>query len=236
MSNTPPPGWQAPPSNQYYGAPQYQSPPQSPKTPPWKRLNRVQQILVGCGGCFALFVLLGLIGAAFSGGSNLATTHRRKPVAVVKPSARPSPARQTPKPPTAPTPTPTPLAVVIANYKQRCESLSVSQIANDPAVYQGSDVTFQGTIVKFVQDSSGNATGIDVSDPNNPLSIIYVELVLADPTQLNDGDTVTVWGKDTGVISGTNAFGATVTNASVEEMYLTDSTDGYVDAQAPYPQ
>lgn len=65
MNNTPspPPNWQ--PQSPYgdYGSNQYPNVAQPPKASRWRKLNRIQQVLVGCSGCAILLVLFGLVGA-----------------------------------------------------------------------------------------------------------------------------------------------------------------------------
>jgi hypothetical protein len=114
--------------------------------------------------------------------------------------------------------------------------VTVSQQVNSPSTYDGTSVTFQATIVNFLQDSSGDTTAMNVSDPNDVTSELYVQLSLyADVTQMNKGDTITIWGDGQGTVSGKNAFGGTITEAAVTEVYLTDTTTGYVDASDPNP-
>jgi len=115
--------------------------------------------------------------------------------------------------------------------------VTVSQLANDPAAYNGEVVTFKGTVVNFLQDSSGNTGAANISDPTDSSSEIYVQFdPLIDITKMSKGDTVQIWGTGQGSVTGKNGFGATIHEGAVVEDYLTDTTSGYVDNLVPNPQ
>lgn len=132
-----------------------------------------------------------------------------------------------------PTDTPAPTkdpAIVKADYKEGATDVTISDIAKDPNYYKSLTVKFTGTILNFVQDSSGNTSGANVSDPNDYSSIIQVVFSpFVEIQSINKGDTITVWGKGLGSASGTNAFGGTIREGVVQEVYLNDTTSGYVD-------
>ena len=172
-----------------------------------------------------------------------------KPTATATPTPKPTAtATPTPKPPATATPTakatatpkpkatPTPQATIVADYEASCTAATVSQQVNSPGSYDGTSVTFQATIVNFLQDSSGDTTAMNVSDPNDITSLMYIQLSdYADVTQMNKGDTVTIWGDANGDISGKNAYGGTINESSAYEVYLTDTTTGYADNSDPNP-
>jgi len=130
-----------------------------------------------------------------------------------------------------PTDTPAPTedpAVVKANYKSGATSVTVSDIAKDPNYYKNLTVRFTGTILNFVQDSSGNTSGANVSDPNDSIiQVVFSPFV--EVQSMNKGDSITVWGKGLGSATGTNAFGGTIREGVVQEVYLNDTTSGYAD-------
>jgi hypothetical protein len=81
-------------------------------------------------------------------------------------------------------------------------------LVKNPDNYGERVVTFTGRMVNFVQDSVGLTTAMSMSAPNDVKSIIYVLLSPSvDLVQLNQGDTVTVWGQSEGSFSGTGALG-----------------------------
>lgn len=131
----------------------------------------------------------------------------------------------TPVPPPTPVPTESP-----AQYKASAKSVTVADIAKDPNTYKGKTVKFTAVIANFVHDSNGNTAGANVLDPNDYSSVIQIaftpDFSLA---HVNKGDTIQVWGQGLGAFSGTNAFGATITEGAVQEVYLHDSTTGYSD-------
>ena len=161
-----------------------------------------------------------------------APTHKATPV----PTPAPTPA-PTPVPTLAPTAVPTESqAQIVAGYESSCQSVTVTQMANDPSTYKGSSVTFPATIVDFVQDSSGNTTAMNVSDPNDATSLVLVQLSpTAEIGKMNKGDSITVWGDGSGSMTGTNSYGGTIHEATVNEVYLTDHATGYQDDSDPNP-
>jgi hypothetical protein len=125
---------------------------------------------------------------------------------------------------------------IVQNFENLATSATITQMADDPSHYNGESVAFTGTIDSFLQDSSGDTTAMNVSDPNDPTSTVYVQLSsTADVTQMSKEDTVMIWGDAQGTVSGKNAFGGTVTQAAVTEVYLTDSTSGYSDTSNTSP-
>jgi hypothetical protein len=92
-------------------------------------------------------------------------------------------------------------------------------------------VHFTAVIATLVKDSSGNTAGANVSDPANEFGKdIQVGFPAnTDISKLNTGDTIEVWGIDSGTQSGANAFGATVQEVVVAASYMNDTTTGYQD-------
>jgi hypothetical protein len=93
----------------------------------------------------------------------------------------------------------------------------------------GKDVHFTCKILKFVKDDSGNTAGANVESPDS-YSTSVIQVIFpsgTDITQLNEGDTLEVWGTDQGVFSGKNAFGGDVQEVGVGSLYMTDTTTGY---------
>lgn len=131
--------------------------------------------------------------------------------------------------PPAPTATPQPVESE-AQYKASATSVTVADIAKDPNSYQGKSIHFTAVIANFVQDSNGNTAGANVDDPNDFSSVVQIAFTPSfSLTHVNKGDTIEVWGQGLGSFSGTNAFGATITEGGVQEVYLHDSTSGYSD-------
>jgi hypothetical protein len=103
----------------------------------------------------------------------------------------------------------------------------VTNIDKDGSADQYKNLHFTCTIAGFVKDDTGNTSGANVSDPDT-LKVIQVAFTPGtDISQLNEGDTLEVWGLDAGVSSGTNGFGATITEVGVQTLYLNDQTTGY---------
>jgi hypothetical protein len=133
-----------------------------------------------------------------------------------------------------PTPTPSPVptqssAQLEAQYKSGTTSTTVANLDKDGTADQGQDVHFTCTILSFVKDSTGATAGANVGDTNSSSSsVIQIAFPAGtDITQINQGDTLEVWGTDEGVFSGTNAFGGTVQEVSIGAQYLTDQTTNY---------
>ncbi|GAC1650205.1 MAG: hypothetical protein NVS4B12_19830 [Ktedonobacteraceae bacterium] len=147
------------------------------------------------------------------------------PTKAAQPTAKP-----TSKPTAVPTVKPTEtLAQQEAAYKAGTTNFTVSDLDKQGNAEQGQDVHFAGRILNFVKDSSGTTAGANVDDPTSATSSV-VQIVLplgADLTQLNQGDTIEVWGTDEGVVSGTNAFGATIQEVQITTQYMTDQTTNY---------
>ena len=121
-----------------------------------------------------------------------------------------------------------------ADVVSGAQQVTVSQLVNDPSQYNGSDVTFQGTIVNFLQDSSGNTGAMNVADPNDGTSVVYIDLTQgsADVSQMSKGDSITIWGVGAGTTSTKNAFGGSINVSVITEAQLDDTTSNYTDKSA----
>jgi hypothetical protein len=114
-------------------------------------------------------------------------------------------------------------------YKDSSTFTTVSVLDKDGNSDQGKIVHFTCKILRFVKDSNGNTAGANV-EPSDVLfgSIIQISFPGGtDLSQLNENDTLEVWGTDNGVSSGPNAFGATVQEVGITAVYMTDQTTGY---------
>jgi hypothetical protein len=229
---------------------------QSSKSPWWKprRSRRWWAITTG------VVVLIAIVGVAGSAGSKPAAVLVANVPAATAPTNVPTSAAPTAVPTAAPTAVPTaaptaaptdvptaaptvaPTAApesqhsIVAGYQATSTRVTIAQLANSPSTYDGTTVSFKATIVNFLQDSTGATTAMNVSDPNDFTSLVYVQLgTFADVTQMNKGDTVTIWGDGMGDISGTNAYGGSINESAITEVYLVDPTSGYADDTDPNP-
>ncbi|HEV2239063.1 MAG TPA: hypothetical protein VGR57_20570, partial [Ktedonobacterales bacterium] len=111
-----------------------------------------------------------------------------------------------------------------------------SDVEKDPNTYKGKTITFTGVTSTWFKDSNGNTIAVNVEDPNDYSSDILIEFTPKfDLTKINKGDTIVVWGKGLGTISGTNAYGGTILVGNVQEVYLNDLTSGYSDTSVTDP-
>lgn len=122
----------------------------------------------------------------------------------------------------------------LAQTEANCANVSINNLANNPYPYVSKDITFSGTILSFIQDSSGEETGINIvpADATNPMApIIYVYDEYLPYADINVGDNITIWGVGQGFMNGTNSQGVATAEASVAELALFDTTNGYRDDQ-----
>lgn len=188
-----------------------------------------------------LFLILGTMTTSPPKKPAVALTHAKK-TSKQKKIASTTATTTTAEPPTTTTtlpPTTTTtlsLEQIVAQYKASAQHVTVADIAKDPNSYKGTVVTFTAKVVDFVQDSSGNTSAANISDPDDYSSMIQIAFgPLFEVEKVNKGDIVTVWGKGLGSFNGQNGFGATITEGEVGEVYLTDSTSGYVDNSDAIP-
>jgi hypothetical protein len=138
-----------------------------------------------------------------------------------------------PTPTNAPTPTdtstPTPVPTDVNGFPMDAEPVTVAQIAKIPSAYMDKNLVFTCHITSFVKDYKGDADGFNCSDPNDFSSVIQVSALLFDFTQINQNDTVRIFGDGVSVGTGKNIFGAEVTEALVDGLGINDLTSGYKD-------
>ncbi len=146
-------------------------------------------------------------------------------------------AHSTPAPTDTPAPTATPVPKESpAEYKASANHVSVADVAKDPNGYKGKTIKFTAVIADFVQDSNGNTGGANVDDPNDYSSVLQIEFTPSFPlSKVNKEDTIEVWGQGMGAFSGTNAYGGTITEGAVQEVYLVDTTTGFSDTSITDP-
>lgn len=185
----------------------------------WTKSSWTKQAKWIATGIIGLFVLFSAVGHSTPNSSTTTSNQNSQVEATATP--------------VAPTDTPAPtidLAKVRADYKASATQVTIADIAKDPNYYKNLPITFTGTILNFVQDSSGNTSGANVSDPNDYSSFIQVVFSpFVEVQSINKGDTITVWGKGLGSYSGKNAFGGTINEGATQEVYMSDTTSGYVD-------
>ena len=114
-------------------------------------------------------------------------------------------------------------------YKKSTTATTVDALDKNGNGDKNKDVHFTCVIVNFLKDDSGNTTAANVSAPNaSSSSVIQIVFpVGTDLNQLNENDSVEVWGRDEGVFSGKNAFGGTVQEVAISAYYMTDITTHY---------
>ncbi len=223
---------------QSYPQQQYQQPPMMPPpTPPkkkawykrpWGIVLIVFLSLGVCGGISSTFSSAnGAKNTATDSVAQAATTVPTTVVHTTQPSAVPT-HKPKPKPTATPAPTQS-LTQIEASYKAKTTDTTVGDIDKQGDAYKGNHVHFTCKILNFVKDDSGTTAGANVDDPNDSTtSVVQITLPIgADLSQLNQGDSVEVWGDDGGTVSGTNAFGATIQEVVVVSLYMTDQTTGY---------
>ncbi|MFL5628453.1 MAG: hypothetical protein ACJ788_22970, partial [Ktedonobacteraceae bacterium] len=96
-------------------------------------------------------------------------------------------------------------------YKKSTTATTVDALDKNGNGDKDKDVHFTCVIVNFLKDDSGNTAGANVGVPGASSDAV-VEIAfpsVTDLSQLNEGDSVEVWGRDEGVFSGKNAFGGT---------------------------
>lgn len=175
----------------------------------------------------AIFVSI-LMVIIFSGITS--TTSPKEKAQETKVASVNNEATKTPTPtdvPTTPTATPTPVATDANGFPMDYQAVTVAQIAKVPSAYEQKTVMFTCNVASFPKNSNGDAGGINCTDPNDYGSIIQVSGGLFDFTQINQGDTVKIYGTGSGAATGKNAFGGEVTEGLVDGLFINDLTTGY---------
>jgi len=170
-----------------------------------------------CGVIAVAFIVLlvvgtcsGIMNAVISGSQSAATlpTPTTQVVATQQPTPSPT-ATPKPKPTTTPTDT------------------DVTTLDKNGSTGMGTDVHFTSTILNFVKDSSGVTAGANLSDSGSSSVIQVLFTPGSDIAQLNQDDTLEIWGTNLGSSTGTNAFGGTIQEVGVQAKYMYDKTTGY---------
>ena len=176
----------------------------------------------GITGAFLVCILLGAILSKTD--SKSAST----PTTVASAQVTTLPTQEPTAVPTTPTPTPTPIPKDANGFPMDYQAVTVAQIAKVPSAYNGKIVMFDCTVSNFVKGDNGDAAGFNCSDPNDYGSLLQVDSgKLFDYTQINEGDTVRIYGLGSGSSSGQNAYGGNVTEAVVGGVFINDLTSGY---------
>lgn len=138
--------------------------------------------------------------------------------------------------PTAPSASPTP-AETATQYKTSAKQVTVADISNNPKGYLGVNITFQGVVLGFLQNTPGQIAGVNMQDPHDPNAIIQVQFTpYVTPASIHANDTLTIWGQGTGSIVSVNGVGQSIAEGAVNELYLSDVTSGYTDDHITDPQ
>jgi hypothetical protein len=115
-----------------------------------------------------------------------------------------------------------------AEFKNSTQPVNIKDLAEFPETYSGKAVTFTGLIGSFLKDANGIEQGININDPNDNVSSVEVYLSVIDLAKVNISDSITIWGKESGYVTGDNAYGANIMQQVTEsEWYLRDNTNGY---------
>lgn len=219
----PPQPWYPPLSQVYAPSPQplpsYQQLPPIPQ-PPKKKSRKLLWIFTA-----AIVLVISLIGTASQGKGNTPTSTRQATQAPRQLQSQPTQA-PTPTPTLAPTPTPT-LTLSPGVLERTFISTTVANLDKEGNNDQGKDVHFITTILSFVKDKNGYTVGANLCDPDSS-SVIQVEFPTGtDVSQLNEDDTLEVWGTDEGTSTGPKTFGAMMQEVDILVLYMTDQTTGY---------
>lgn len=209
----------------------------------WKNAKNGKRNLSILAALTVLFFTCGALSTGFHGDSTdtgtfaVATSAQGSNPTSGQSSGQSAAARSTDTPMPTDTPAPTPVPTESpARYKASAHPVTVADLAKDPNAYKGKPVKFTAVISDFVQDSSGNTAGANVEDPNDYSSVVQIAFTPSfSLAHVNKGDTIEVWGQGLGAFTGTNAFGATITEGAVQEVYLHDYTSGYSDTTVTDP-
>lgn len=188
----------------------------------WKYAKWNNKVKWGITGFFGLMLLI----SAVSGNSSNSKTSDTK-VAAEQSTTAPSQPTATPTATGTPAPTPTPVPKDVNGFPMDVEAVTVANLDKAPTTYESKKVTFTCTVAGFAKDSSGNASAVNCSDPNDFSSLVQVDVSAFDITQIKQQDTVRFYGLGEGAATGKNAFGGEVSESVVMGMYINDLTSGY---------
>ena len=154
--------------------------------------------------------------------SNYSQTSMKAPVTTPTAATVPPPTTSQPR-------TTQPKVSDTQAYMNQTQDVSVADLANDPNGYTGEKIHVTGVVESYLYDSGGgDPIGINVSDPNDFTSVVYIDLAgFFDPSQVHKGDQIDIWGKGKGVIRGTNQYGGTISLGSMSGLYISNPSNGY---------
>lgn len=187
------------------------------------------QTLMGCGCLLVLLVVVLLIIAGAVRSTSGSSTSNAGSADATPPPSGPV-ATDTPAPTEAPTETP-------SQWAQVASGTTFADARDHPDLHIGDRVVWRCTINKFLGTDASDATATDVScgADGNTLSEFVIKVPPGvDTTQMHAGDTVTVYGTVDQPFSGTNGFGARMTDPQVAAVYVEDmavSAQATADAQ-----
>ena len=71
-----------------------------------------------------------------------------------------------------------------SDYEAKTTTVTVANLYKDPNSYKGTKVNFNCKITSFLKDSSGNVSGVNCLDSNDPASYVQIEgiAIIADVT------------------------------------------------------
>lgn len=138
-----------------------------------------------------------------------------------------------PVPTEIPIPTDTPMPSLtpkqmFSEFQKSAKSVTIAQLYKTPNSYQGEDLLFTCDVSSFPKDENGDVAAINCFDQSGSGANVQIGIGTdVDVTQINENDTLRVYGVGSGAIKGTNAYGGAITTAGALGMYLDDLTTGY---------
>ncbi len=182
-------------------------------------------ILSGIIGIILFFWIVGTIGEA----TNKTTpTTDSKAQNQTTATATDTPSPEITEPPTA-TPKPTlTTQQIIAQFESQAKTVTVANIYKSPNSYKDNALIFTCSVSGFPKDDNGDVAALNCIDPNNYGSNVQIAIdKKIDVTQINQNDTIKVYGMGMGAVTGKNAFGADITTGEILGLYINDLTTGY---------
>lgn len=135
----------------------------------------------------------------------------------------------TPTPTSEPTPEPTedPIKYTAEGFPDDAIEVKVSNLDKAPSKYFGEKIKFTCIASSFMKDGYGGTSYLNCYEVGNISAMILIETYAVDPTEVNDGDKIRVYGNVIDIVTGTNAFGGSVTKTSVMPVYFYNVTTGW---------
>lgn len=100
------------------------------------------------------------------------------------------------------------------SYKNSCEEIAYDDLARTPDDYIGTNVKFTGEVIQVLEDSSGTAYRINVTEGDygiwDDTVLVYFENNSSSPRVLED-DIVTFYGMSSGLYTYESTIGASIT-------------------------